>query len=104
MPGIAGVISPPTIAQGADVLRLMLASMTHERSYAVGCVIDAEMKIAAGWVAHRGSYAEGLNVCSTDTTRHLLISGEIFAGARRANSARTPTDRDELFALLGEAN
>jgi asparagine synthase (glutamine-hydrolysing) len=76
MPGIAGVVGPVSPDEGKRLVRTMIGSMQHRRTYAAGVQFDAGIGVHAGWVAHPGSVAAAQSgVAGADGTR-LLLSGE----------------------------
>ena len=78
MPGIAGLITNLPRAEAESQLQEMVKSLRHEPFYASGTCIESAQGVYVGWVARRGSFADGMplqNECGNVT---LLFSGEEF--------------------------
>src|SRR4029077_15573765 len=56
----------------------MVNSMRHESFYNWGTWSDPEQGLYFGWVARRGSFADGMPVKSEDGGTSLVFSGEEF--------------------------
>lgn len=78
MPGIVGLITnrPRTVAE-RELLE-MVESLRHEPFYTSGTWIDAEQGVYVGWVARRGSFADGMPLRNERGDVTLVFSGEEF--------------------------
>jgi asparagine synthase (glutamine-hydrolysing) len=76
LPGIVGFITKHPKATAERELDAMLQSLGHERFYSHGKWIDAEKGIYVGWVARRGSFADGMPVRNERGDVTLVFSGE----------------------------
>jgi asparagine synthase (glutamine-hydrolysing) len=80
MPGIVGLISTlPRERAEAELLR-MVESLRHESFYVTGTWIDAELGVYVGWVARKGSFADGMPLRNVTGDIVLVFSGEEFPG------------------------
>lgn len=78
MPGIVGLITRWPRERAEAELRRMLGTLRHEASYASGTWSDASLGLYAGWVAHRGSFAECMPVSNEQRDLVLVFSGEDY--------------------------
>src|SRR5215813_13794959 len=78
MPGIVGLITKLPRAVAEQRLLTMLKCLQHERFYTSGTWSDPEQCIYVGWVARRGSFADGTPVKNEDGEITLVFSGEEF--------------------------
>ena len=79
MPGIVGLITRmPSERAKAEVLR-MVQSLRHEPFYVVGTWSDEGMGVYVGWVARKGSFADGMPLHNEACDTVLIFSGEEFA-------------------------
>jgi asparagine synthase (glutamine-hydrolysing) len=78
MPGIVGLITkmPRDIAE-AELLR-MVESIRHESNYITGTWIDESLGVYVGWVARKGSFADGMPLRNERENVVLVFSGEEF--------------------------
>ena len=78
MPGILGLISrkPPEIAR-RELLQ-MLATMCHEEFYATGTWEERALGVYVGWVARKGSFADGMPLRNERGDVVLAFAGEEF--------------------------
>jgi asparagine synthase (glutamine-hydrolysing) len=76
MPGIVGLITnrPPEWAKAQ--LLMMLETLRHEASYVTGSWCDESMGVYAGWVAHQGSFSDGMPLTNEMGNAVLVFSGE----------------------------
>lgn len=86
MPGIIGIITSSLTEERVRIGREMLASLQHETTYETGTILDRKLGVFAGYTAHRGSFAAGLNRRGTENAS-LLLAGECFEdeAPRKAN-------------------
>lgn len=78
MPGIAGFISSTFDRDSQVVLRRMVECMKHEPFYTSGVLEQRQLGLAAGWVSHKGSFADCLPVWNETKDICLLFAGEHF--------------------------
>ena len=78
MPGIVGLITKLPRAAAEQQLLTMVKCLHHEPFYTCGTWSDPEDGIYVGWVARRGSFADGMPVRNEDGEITLFFSGEEF--------------------------
>lgn len=78
MPGIVGLITKLPRERAERELREMVESLRHESFYSTGTWIDAEQGIYVGWVARKGSFADGMPLRNESGDITLTFSGEEF--------------------------
>lgn len=78
MPGIVGLITKLPRAAAEQQLLAMVKCLRHESFYTCGTWSDPENGIYVGWVARRGSFADGMPVRNEDGEIALFFSGEEF--------------------------
>lgn len=78
MPGIVGLITNRSAADAERELREMLQTVCHESFYASGTWTYPGQGIYVGWVARRGSFADGMPLKSETGKVTLVFSGEEF--------------------------
>ena len=78
MPGLLGLATrmPREIAERE--LRLMLGAMCYENFYATGLLIEESLGIYVGWVARKGSFADGMPLGNEMGDVKLVFAGEEF--------------------------
>src|SRR5215471_18687292 len=90
MPGIVGLITklPRHIAE--QQLLQMVQALCHEPFYASGTWVDSEHGIYVGWIARKGSFADGMPLHNEGGDKTLVFSGEEFPepGTRKALQER----------------
>lgn len=78
MPGIVGLITKiPCERAEAELLR-MIGAICHESIYVSGTWCDERMGLYVGWVAHKGSFADGMPLRNESGEKVLVFSGEEF--------------------------
>ena len=88
MPGIVGLITNRPKACAESELRKMLESVCHEPFYASGTWSDAEQGVYVGWVARRGSFADGMPLRNEGGDVTLVFSGEEYPDPGTAAALR----------------
>ena len=78
MPGIVGLITKLPRATAEQQLLAMVKCLRHEQFYNCGTWSDEEQGIYVGWVARRGSFADGMPLRNEDGEVNLFFSGEEF--------------------------
>ncbi|MGA3090289.1 MAG: asparagine synthase-related protein [Terriglobales bacterium] len=78
MPGIVGLITKLPRVTAEQQLLAMVKCLRHEPFYNCGTWSDEEHGIYVGWVARRGSFADGMPVRNEDGEIALFFSGEEF--------------------------
>lgn len=78
MPGIVGLITTRPAADAERELREMVQTLCHESFYSSGMWTDPSQGIYVGWVARKGSFADGMPLRNESGEVHLLFSGEEF--------------------------
>lgn len=89
MPGIVGCISRMPRQRAEAAVQRMTSAILHERSDTLGTWADESLGVYVGWVARKGSFAEGMPLLNARRDMILAFSGEDFS------------DR-ELIRSLGE--
>ena len=86
MPGIVGLITKLPKETATRQLSQMLKSLCHETFYVSGTWVDSEHGIYVGWIARKGSFAEGMPLHNERGDKTLVFSGEEFPepGTRKA--------------------
>ncbi|HEY1341484.1 MAG TPA: asparagine synthase-related protein, partial [Bryobacteraceae bacterium] len=79
MPGIVGLITKLPRETAERQLRQMVESLCHEAFYASGTWIDSERGIYVGWIARKGSFADGMPLENERGNKTLIFSGEEFS-------------------------
>jgi asparagine synthase (glutamine-hydrolysing) len=95
MPGIVGLISrrPPDECQ--RIVEKMLCCMQHERFYTSGTYSAPALGVFAGWLTHKGSFADCQPVLGPRGDVALLFSGECLADPETPVGIRTAGHRVE---------
>jgi asparagine synthase (glutamine-hydrolysing) len=88
MPGITGIISRKPAAENARVVETMVSAMRHESFYVTGTISEADLGVAAGWLAHKNSFASGQIYRNEQKDLALIFSGECFIGAETRDFLR----------------
>jgi len=78
LPGIVGLITTRPAADAERELREMLQTLCHEPFYTSGIWTDSTQGLYVGWVARKGSFADGMPLRNESGEVHLLFSGEEF--------------------------
>jgi asparagine synthase (glutamine-hydrolysing) len=78
MPGIVGLISKMPRQRAEAELSRMLKTLRHEPSYRTGTWIEESLGVYVGWVAHEGSFADGMPVKNERGDVVLVFSGEEY--------------------------
>jgi asparagine synthase (glutamine-hydrolysing) len=94
MPGIVGLITRMPRERAEPELRRMVEALCHESFYRTGTWIDESLGVYVGWVARRGSFAEGMPLCNERGDTVLIFSGEEFS---EPGTARRLKDRGHVF-------
>ena len=78
MPGIVGLITTRPAADAERKLREMVQTLCHESFYTSGMWTDPAQGIYIGWVARRGSFANGMPIKNESGEVNLVFSGEEY--------------------------
>jgi asparagine synthase (glutamine-hydrolysing) len=78
MPGILGLITRIPREDAERELRQMLAAMCHEEFYVTGTWMEESLGIYVGWVARKGSFADGMPLRNESGEVTLVFAGEEF--------------------------
>ena len=78
MPGIVGLITNCPPANAERELREMTQALCHESFYTSGMWTDPARGIYVGWVARRGSFADGAQLKNESGDVNLVFSGEEY--------------------------
>ena len=78
MPGLVGLITRMPRECAEQQLLQMLQTLRHESFYTSGTWIDAANGIYVGWVARKGSFADGMPLQNESGEVTLVFSGEEF--------------------------
>ena len=78
MPGIVAIFSKMKADRASDHLNRMVATLRHERSYAIGNWRSEDSGVYVGWAARPSSFLEKMPVRNEDGSVVLVFSGEDF--------------------------
>jgi asparagine synthase (glutamine-hydrolysing) len=78
LPGIVGLITNRPAADAERELREMVQALCHESFYTSGMWSNPAQGIYVGWVARRGSFADGMPLTNESGEVKLFFSGEEF--------------------------
>ena len=78
MPGLVGLITGMPRQSAEPLLLGMLDTLRHESFYVSGTWIDDSLGLYVGWVARRGSFADGMPLHNERGDVTLVFSGEEF--------------------------
>jgi asparagine synthase (glutamine-hydrolysing) len=78
LPGIVGLITNRPAVEAERELREMLQALCHESFYTSGMWTDPTRGIYVGWVARRGSFADGMPLKNESGEVSLVFSGEEY--------------------------
>jgi asparagine synthase (glutamine-hydrolysing) len=78
LPGLVGLITKMPQAIAEQQLLAMVKCLRHESFYNCGTWSDPGNGVYVGWVARRGSFADGMPVCSEDGEVSHFFAGEEF--------------------------
>jgi len=78
MPGIVGLITKMQPERAEAELLRMVEALRHESFYVTGTLCDARLGLYVGWVAHKGSFADGMPLQNESGEKVLIFSGEEF--------------------------
>jgi asparagine synthase (glutamine-hydrolysing) len=78
LPGIVGLVTKLPQAVAEQQLLTMVKSLCHESFYSCGTWSDPERGVYVGWVARRGSFADGMPIRNEDGQITLFFAGEEF--------------------------
>ena len=78
MPGMVGLITRQPRDWAEPQLLRMVKALTHESFYVTGTWIDEILGVYVGWVARKGSFADGMPVRNEPGDAVLVFAGEDF--------------------------
>ena len=84
MPGIVGLLTRMPRATAERELRRMVEALLHEPFYGAGTWCDESLGVYIGWVARKGSFADGMPLWNERGDVVLVFSGEEFPEAGTA--------------------
>lgn len=87
MPGVSGIIGNGAPDENNADLRRMIQSMAREDFYSGGTYVNERLGVRLGWVAHGGSFSDGMPVWNETRDIGLVFTGEDY------------TDPDEIRGL-----
>lgn len=79
MPGIVAIITKAPKASTIPRLVRAAESLRHEDFYSLGTWTDEQLGAYVGWVAHAGSFSDGMPLKNEDRKVTLVFSGEEFS-------------------------
>ncbi len=88
MPGIVGLITKLPRENAEAQLLGMVQSLCHEPFYSSGTWVDETHGLYVGWVARRGSFADGMPLQNEAGDVTLIFSGEDFTGSDVAEALK----------------
>jgi asparagine synthase (glutamine-hydrolysing) len=83
MPGITGIIAPPSSPAPPEQIGVMVGRMRHDLLWHHGHTTFDQLGVAAGWVTRPGSFADGAPFWNEDRTVALFFADEEFASRER---------------------
>ena len=78
MPGIVGLISKMPRQLAEPQLLRMVEMLRHEPFYQTGTWVDESLGVYVGWIARKGSFAEGMPLRNERGDVVLVFAGEEF--------------------------
>src|SRR5262252_4503398 len=78
MPGIVGLITKLPRAKAESRLLQMVEALRHESFYSCGTWVDESLGVYVGWVAHAGSFSDGMPIHNERGDVVLVFSGEEY--------------------------
>src|SRR5438309_438677 len=78
MPGIVGIITKVPRQQAEQELLRMVEALNHENFYVSGSWAEESLGVYVGWVARKGSFADGMPLRNERGDVALVFSGEEF--------------------------
>jgi asparagine synthase (glutamine-hydrolysing) len=78
MPGIVGLVTRLPRATAEQQLLKMVQALCHEPFYVNGTWADESLGLYVGWVAHHGSFADGMPLHNEGGDVTMVFSGEEF--------------------------
>ena len=78
MAGILGIIDQNFRQENRVEIDSMLKCLLHESCYTSGTFVNEELGLSLGWVAHPGSFSEGMPVWNEAKSICLFFSGEDY--------------------------
>ena len=103
MPGLVGLVTRMPRERAEAELRRMIRSMLHEASYRSGVWMDEGLGVYVGWIARKGSFADGMPLFDETRQVALLFAGEEYSKpqtSRSANFAERATPSPRAFYLV----
>ncbi len=79
MPGIVGLITRKPQEESERELSKMVQALCHENFYVTGAWIEKSLGVYVGWVARKGSFADGMPLRNERGDVVLTFSGEEFS-------------------------
>lgn len=101
MPGIAGIFAAAPSPRYEHQIRRMVATLRHRAPSSSAVVIEPDLGVYAGWVAHEGSYAARECTESTSRTTSLALAGECIGTQRSIQDQHAATGDGFIAGLNG---
>src|SRR5213594_312292 len=98
MPGIVGLLTRMPRATAERELRRMVEALLHEPFYVAGTWCDESLGVYIGWVARKGSFADGMPLWNERGDVVLVFSGEEFP---ESGTARRLKERGHRLDMAG---
>ncbi len=89
MPGIVGIISQTAPEACSATLSEMVREMHHEPFYRSGTFTHEGLGLYAGWVCHKGSFADCMPVWNENKDILMIFSGENFIDPSAMNRLKS---------------
>jgi asparagine synthase (glutamine-hydrolysing) len=78
MAGILGIIDQNFRQENRVDIESMLKCLLHEKGYTSGTFVNEDLGLSLGWVAHPGSFSDGMPVWNEAKSVCLFFSGEDY--------------------------
>ena len=88
MPGIVGLVTKMPRRSAEPQLFRMVETLRHEPFYEAGTWVDETLGVYVGWVARKGSFAEGMPLRNERGDVALVFAGEEFPELGTAQELR----------------
>jgi asparagine synthase (glutamine-hydrolysing) len=88
MPGIVGLITKRPRSVAEPQLLGMTKAICHESFYNTGTWVDEPLGVYVGWTALKGSFSDGMPLCSEQKDVSLIFSGEEYPDLQTVHELR----------------
>jgi len=92
MPGLVGFVTRMPRSEAEPQLLRMVESLRQEPFYRTGTWIDESLGVYVGWVARKGSFADGMPLSNQQGSVVLIFSGEEYPEPETARRFKNGND------------